>query len=61
MRLIIVKILCILFCVPVYPLVLFAEWYSKSTTLGAKFSFKRASVDYWQDVKETIFYKKEPK
>lgn len=58
MRIIIVKILCVLFCVPVYPLVLFAEWYDKRTSYGGKFSFKTASADYWQDVKETLLYKK---
>lgn len=61
MRLIIVKILCILFCVPVYPFVIFAEWYGKSMTLGAKFDFKTASVDYWRDVKETLSRRRSPK
>jgi len=44
--------------VPVYPLVMFAEWYEKRTSYGGKFSFKSASIDYWQDVKETLLYKK---
>lgn len=54
MRLLIGMILCSLFCVPIYPFVIFAEWYSKSTTLGAKFNFKMASADYWRDVKEVL-------
>lgn len=61
MRLIIVKILCALFCVPVYPPVMFAEWYSKSSTLGAKFDFKTASADYWRDVKATLTQGRAPK
>lgn len=58
MRLIIVKILCVLFCVPVYPFAIYEEWYGSRMWLGGKFSLKSASIDYWQDVKETLLYKK---
>lgn len=58
MRLIIVKILCVLFFVPVYPFAIYAEWYGSRAWLGGKFSFKNATIDYWQDVKETLLHKK---
>ena len=61
MRLIIVKILCVLFCVPIYPFAIYAEWYGSRAWLGGKFSFKSASADYWQDVKETLTQGRTPK
>lgn len=56
-RIIVAKILCIAFCIPMYPLVLFAVWYDKRTSFGGKFNFRESTKDYWSDVKETIRYK----
>lgn len=61
MRLIIVKILCVLVCVPVYPFAIYAEWYGSRAWLGGKFDLKTASADYWRDVKETLAQGRTPK
>lgn len=59
MKLILIKIIVVLLCLPAYPLVLFAEWYDKSTHFGPKFNLRRASKEYWIDVWDALAYKKE--
>jgi len=56
MRLITVKVLCVIFCIPFYFLHIFAKWYEKSGN-GVKTNFKQETIDYWNDVRDTLKYK----
>lgn len=53
------KLICFIFCVPLYPLVMLGEWYSWYTRSSAKkFPLWKETKHYWNDVKETLTYKK---
>ena len=57
MRLIFVKVACLLFCIPVYPLVLFAEFYNVKTSFGGTFKFRKVSKEYWVDVRDVLHFR----
>lgn len=58
MKLLIIKFLIAILCLPVYPLVLFAEWYQAKTTFGGVFNYKESSADYWKDVFHALAFRK---
>ena len=59
MRIVVKKSLILLLCVPLYPFVMFAEWYHIVTHVGHKFSFRKSNKEYWKDVWDALTYRKE--
>ena len=59
MKLLFKKFVVLLLCIPTYPLVMFAEWYDKSTHYGSKFHLRNSSVEYWAEVWEVLAYRKD--
>lgn len=57
MKLFAKKAIILLLCIPFYPLVIFAEWYDKKTHFGPKFNLRKATADYWADVRDTLTYR----
>ncbi len=53
------KALILVGCIPMYPLIMFAVYYEKSTSFGGKFRLGEATKEYWSDVWEAITYRKE--
>lgn len=60
MNLLLTKVAVVVFCLPMYPLVIFSDWYQSKTSMGGSFNLKTSSIIYWEDVKEAVLYKRRP-
>lgn len=58
MKLFLIKVVVLILCLPVYPLVVFSDWYQSKTSMGGSFNFKTSSIIYWEDVMDALSYKK---
>lgn len=57
MKLIITKILIVIFCIPMYFVHLVATKYEKMSYYGGNFNFKEETKFYWGDVRDALKYK----
>lgn len=52
------KAIVLLLCIPLFPFVMFAEWYDAKTSFG-RFNFRKESKFYWKDdVWSSLKYRK---
>ncbi len=59
MKLIAKKALALISCIPMYPLVMFAIYYEKSTYFGGKFRLGETTKEYWAEIWKVLTYRKE--
>jgi hypothetical protein len=58
MKIITVKILVLLLCVPAYPFIAVGSHYERNSYFGKRTTFSEISKEYWCDVWDAITYKK---
>ncbi|SET42612.1 hypothetical protein SAMN05216389_11129 [Oceanobacillus limi] len=59
MKILLIKIVVLLLCIPAYPFYVFFVGAERRRYFGNQTTYKDVSKEYWQDVKETLLYRKE--
>lgn len=61
MKVLLAKLIVIIFCIPAYPVYVFFVTEERKRYYGSQSTYRKVSAEYWKDVKDVLTYKEENK